>query len=88
MNTFKVKKGCKPPFDEGIPIPNWEFEPDKPKCKLIGTDGNVFAIIGQVSKALKQAGLPERAKEFTEKAFGSGSYDEVLAMLSDYVDVL
>lgn len=29
---------------------------DKPKCKLIGGDGNVFAVIGAVSKALKRAG--------------------------------
>jgi len=27
----------------------------KPKVKLIGTDGNVFALIGTVVKALKRA---------------------------------
>lgn len=59
----------------------------KPKCKLIGTDGNVFAIIGKVSKTLKEAGQPERAKEFVERATSAHSYDEVLAMLDDYVEV-
>jgi hypothetical protein len=59
----------------------------KPKCKLTGTDGNVFAIIGTVSRALKKAGKPEQAKEFTEKAFASPSYDAVLALCFDYVEV-
>jgi hypothetical protein len=60
---------------------------EKPKCELIGGDGNVFAIIGQVSATLKRAGLRERAKEFVNRAFGAASYDEVLAMLDDYVEV-
>ena len=60
---------------------------NKPKCKLIGTDGNVFNIIGLVSKCLKNNGKTEEAKEFTKKAFSSGSYDEVLALTFDYVDV-
>ena len=60
---------------------------EKPTCKLIGTDGNVFSIIGKVSAVLKRAGQADKAKEFTEKAFNAGSYDEVLAMLDDYVEV-
>ena len=59
---------------------------EKPRCQLVGTDGNVFAIIGAVSKTLKRAGLPERAKEFTERATSAKSYDEVLQMLHDYVE--
>ena len=59
----------------------------KPIAEIIGGDGNVFAIIGTVAKALKRAGQPERAKEFTARAFKAGSYDEVLGMLDDYVEV-
>jgi len=59
----------------------------KPTCKLIGTDGNVFAIIGKVSKTLKQAGLREEAKEFLEKAVSAHSYDEALRLCCDYVKV-
>ena len=59
---------------------------DKPECKLIGTDGNVFAIIGKVSKTLKRAGQQEQATEFTDKAMKCGSYDEVLQLLHDYVE--
>lgn len=58
-----------------------------PKCKLIGEDGNVFNIIGKVSRTLKDNGLEKEAKEFTEKAFHSTSYDEVLRLCMEYVDV-
>lgn len=50
---------------------------EKPKVKLIGENGNVFNVIGRVSKALKDAGMAEKADEFRKKAFGAGSYDEV-----------
>jgi hypothetical protein len=57
----------------------------RPKCKLVGTDGNVFAIIGNVSRALKRAGMPDKANEWAGRAMGSGSYEEVLVMLHEYV---
>jgi hypothetical protein len=59
----------------------------KPIVTLIGEDGNVFSIIGIVARALKKVGQADKAKEFTEKAFAAHSYDEVLAMLSEYVEV-
>ena len=58
----------------------------KPECRLVGTDGNVFSIIGLVSRALKRDGQPERAAEWCQKAMSCGSYDEVLTLLHDYVD--
>lgn len=63
-----------------------EVKVEKPTVQLSGTDGNVFAIIGRVSGALKKAGQADKAKEFTERAFKAGSYDEVLHMLHSYVD--
>ena len=59
----------------------------KPKCKLIGEDGNVFVIIGKVSKVLKQNNMEEKATEFRAKAMNSESYDEVLILVNEYVDV-
>ena len=61
--------------------------PDKPMCKLIGKDGNVFNIIGLVRKALREAGQPEKAKEFCERAFKAESYDAVLGMADEYVEI-
>lgn len=74
--------------DNEVPKPKEETKMDsKPTCKLIGTDGNVFSIIGLVSKSLKKAGMDNKAKEFTEKAFKSGSYDAVLCLCSEYVEI-
>lgn len=55
------------------------------KVKLIGEDGNVFNLIGIVSKALKKAGEKELANTFTKEAFSSNSYEEVLNLIGDYV---
>ena len=62
-------------------------ETKKPTCQLSGEDGNVFSIIGRVSKALKRAGQPDKAKEFSERAFASKSYNAVLQLCFDYVEV-
>jgi len=62
------------------------FGPNRPRCRLVGTDGNVFAIIGAVKRALRDAGQHEAASDFVQRAFRSKSYDEVLALLVEYVD--
>lgn len=56
----------------------------KTKVKLIGTDGNVFNIIGAVTSALKKDGKHELADEFAERAMSADSYEDVLAMIHDY----
>ena len=58
----------------------------KPKCRLVGTDGNAFAVIGNVSRALKTAGQPDKAREWQQKAMSCGSYDELLALVYTYVE--
>lgn len=58
----------------------------KPKVKLVGTDGNIFAVIGRCARALKQAGQPDKAKEMTEAAFKARSYHEALGVCMQYVD--
>ena len=59
----------------------------KPKCILTGENGNVFNIIGRVAKTLNEAGMKDKAKEFTEKAFKSHAYHEVLDLCGEYVDI-
>ena len=63
------------------------MENQKPIVKLIGEDGNVFNIMGLTSRALKEAGMPEKAKEFTDKAFNAKSYDEVIQLAMEYCEV-
>lgn len=58
----------------------------KPKCKLTGTDGNVFALMGRVSRTLKNAGQRDKAKEMSERVMGAGSYYEALAIIQEYVE--
>ncbi|MCG3205746.1 MAG: hypothetical protein KCHDKBKB_02469 [Elusimicrobia bacterium] len=57
----------------------------KPKFRLVGEDGNAFAILGRVSKALRQAGQGDKVKEMTAKAM-AGDYDHLLATVLEYVD--
>jgi len=59
----------------------------KPKCKLTGTDGNIFALTGKASGALKKVGLHAESKEMCAKVFASHSYGEALCIISDYVQV-
>ena len=60
----------------------------KPKCRLIGEDGNIFNLMGIVSRTLKEAGEPEKADEMIQRITKEAkNYDEALAMLMEYVDV-
>jgi hypothetical protein len=72
------------------PIASPEPQPKpvkKPSVQLTGEDGNVFSIIGRVSAALKKAGQPDKAKEFSSKAMKSHSYDQLLQLAMTYCDV-
>lgn len=59
----------------------------KPKCKFVGQDGNVFNLIGIVSKTLKKAGQADKATEMSQRCFGAGSYGEALNIMGEYVDI-
>lgn len=59
----------------------------KPKCKLIGTDGNVFFLAGKVTHTLKAAGLKQEAAKVIEKLPKCKSYDEALALFAEYVEI-
>ena len=57
------------------------------KLELEGEGGNVFAIIGNVVRALKDFGLFAEANEFRAKAMSAKSYEEVLQLVEEYVNV-
>lgn len=59
----------------------------KPVVKLVGQNGNVFNVIGLVKRALERAGQRDKAEEFVKRAFKSGSYDNVLALVFEYCEV-
>jgi hypothetical protein len=59
----------------------------KVKVKLIGEDGNAFAIIGAVRKAMKRGGCtPEQVEEFQKEAT-AGDYNHLLQTAMRFVDV-
>jgi hypothetical protein len=57
------------------------------KLELEGEGGNVFAIIGNVVRVLKDNGLFAEANEFRAYAMSAGSYEEVLKLVEEYVIV-
>ena len=58
----------------------------KPKAKLIGENGNIFNLMALASRALKEAGMKEKADEMVEKITQSKSYDEALQVMMEYVE--
>jgi len=63
-----------------------EIEDEKPVVQLVGADGNAFAIMGKVARALRQAGRPDLVKPYMDEAM-SGDYDHLLRITMKYVDV-
>ena len=58
----------------------------RPKMKLIGQDGNIFAIMGRASRLLKNAGQSDKAKQMCNRVMASKSYNAALAIVSEYVE--
>jgi len=55
--------------------------------KLAGRDGNAFAIMGAVKKALRQAGQHRELIDMYIEEAASGDYDHLLQVTMDYVNV-
>lgn len=56
--------------------------------QLTGEDGNVFFIIGKMTKALRHADVSiEDRKAFTDACFSADDYDHVLRICMEYVNV-
>lgn len=61
-------------------------EMTKPKCPLIGQDGNIFAVMGIASGTLKGNGMEDQAKEMCRRVTSSDSYEEALSVICEYVE--
>ena len=59
----------------------------KIRVKLTGTDGNIFALMGTVRRALIAHGQRAAATAMCAEVCRAGSYDEALGILSTYVEV-
>ncbi len=59
----------------------------KPVVKLIGEDGNAFAVLAAARKAIKKAGWGKKEiEDFLEEAM-SGDYDHLLQTIMKYCEV-
>lgn len=57
------------------------------RVSLIGQDGNAFAVMGAVQRALRKAGAPkEEINQYLKDAM-SGDYDNLLRTTMDWVEV-
>ena len=57
-----------------------------PKMKLLGEDGNIFAIMGRASRLLKDIGQSDKAKEMCDRVISCDSYQKALNIISEYVE--
>lgn len=63
------------------------FKPQKPDCALIGEDGNIFNLLGIASRTLRKNDQSDALKEMSNRVHASGSYDEALCIIGDYVNI-
>jgi len=59
----------------------------KPTVKLIGQDGNAFAIMGNIKRALKRAGADREYIDEYLKEATSGDYNTLLTASMKYVNI-
>lgn len=64
-------------------MPKYDIE-----VELVGNDGNAFAIMGAVSKALRRAGATTEELEQYRSESTSGDYDNLLRVAMDWVEVV
>ena len=67
---------------------NRKVEMKKPRCKLIGEDGNIFNLIAIASETLEKSGMADKANEMYKRITTEAqSYDEALVIIMEYVEV-
>jgi len=60
---------------------------EKPKVKLVGRDGNAFAILGACQREMRRIGwTDEQIDDFHDEAM-SGDYDHLLRTAMKYCEV-
>lgn len=60
---------------------------EKPDCALIGEDGNIFNLAGIAAETLREHGQREQAEELKGRVCSSGSYEEALCIIGEYVNI-
>ena len=58
------------------------------EVELVGQDGNIFNIVGIVTREMKRNGLQKESEELNNRVFGAESYEDALRIMSEYVDIV
>ena len=53
---------------------------------MIGANGNIYVQLGIASNVLKKNGMRAESKEMFERATHSKSYNDALAIITEYVN--
>lgn len=61
--------------------------PERPvECSLVGEDGNAFAIVGRMLRALRRAGASPEYRAAYMRDATSGGYDHLLAVTMEEIE--
>lgn len=85
--TARWLKSGTNPITEIRPLPKANTPAPRPRVRLVGQNGNAFAIIGGVCEALRKAGAPAETIAQYRRESMSGDYDNVLATAMKYCEV-
>jgi hypothetical protein len=53
----------------------------RPVLKVVGEDGNAFAILGRAHRAARKVGMPEEQWKAIQAEATSGDYDNLLVVM-------
>lgn len=55
--------------------------------KLVGNDGNAFAILSNADKTMRKAGVAQEERELFKQQATSGDYDNLLRICMDWFEI-
>ncbi len=58
------------------------------RVRLVGEDGNAFAILARVRRAMKDADVPRETVDAFRREATSGDYSHLLATVMEYCEVV
>lgn len=68
-----------------------KYNVEKPECKLIGENGNIFNLILLASICLTEHNMEEQAEEMKRRIIEkqeAHSYDEALNIIGEYIEIV
>lgn len=63
---------------------------ERPKCELIGQNGNIFNLVSIAANTLRSHGYRDEAEELTHRIWNgeAKSYYHAINIIEEYVDII